>query len=290
MQGVGNCTLIASWYLSLGSTYMVMAVLMATVSKASLFAQSSFILVLLGYWLCLLAFMSFSFFFHTFFSKARTGGLFNVIIFTASFMLWSNVSGPGVSKLYRFLGLLHPGTACCFLIELLCKFEGAATGVTFGNLFVPVSGATYGGTLSMLVFDIVIYTILGYYLELVLPKEFGTRLSPCFMCNKAYWAECCGGSVAVGVENSLQPPVMPQSPVDSVHGVEPLGPSEVLLQAERKGIEISGLRKEFNTPDGQLVAVDRLSLSMVEGQIFALLGHNGAGKTTSKFASVGFES
>lgn len=280
MQGVGNCTLIASWYLSLGSTYVVLALFMALASKASLFAQSSFILVLLGYWLCLVAFMAFSFFFHTFFSKAKTGGLFNVIVFTASFMLWSNVSGPGVSKFYRFLGLLHPGTACCFLIELLCKFEGAATGVTFSNLFTPVSGATFGGTLSMLIFDIVIYTILGYYLELVLPKEFGTRLSPCFMCTKDYWIECCG-RVAVEPADDTQSPVMPQSPVDSDLGIEPLGPTEAQLLCEKKGINISGLRKEFRTPDGQLVAVDRLSLSMVEGQIFALLGHNGAGKTTT---------
>ena len=47
MQGVGNCTLIASWYLSLGATYFVMALLMAIASKAALFANSSFILVLL---------------------------------------------------------------------------------------------------------------------------------------------------------------------------------------------------------------------------------------------------
>ena len=33
MQGVGNCTLIASWYVSLGSTYFVMALLMAIASK-----------------------------------------------------------------------------------------------------------------------------------------------------------------------------------------------------------------------------------------------------------------
>lgn len=43
------------------------------------------------------------------------------------------------------------------------------------------------------------------------------------------------------------------------------------------GIEIKNLRKEF----GSLTAVDNLSLTINEGEIFAFLGVNGAGKTTT---------
>jgi ATP-binding cassette, subfamily A (ABC1), member 3 len=42
-------------------------------------------------------------------------------------------------------------------------------------------------------------------------------------------------------------------------------------------LKIRGLRKEF----GDLVAVKDISMTMYNGQIFALLGHNGAGKTTT---------
>jgi len=39
---------------------------------------------------------------------------------------------------------------------------------------------------------------------------------------------------------------------------------------------MDNLVKRFNTPDGVKVAVDHLSITMYEGEIFALLGHNGA--------------
>ncbi len=42
------------------------------------------------------------------------------------------------------------------------------------------------------------------------------------------------------------------------------------------------LRKEFGgSKDETIVAVNDLTVSMYQGQIFALLGHNGAGKTTT---------
>ena len=46
-------------------------------------------------------------------------------------------------------------------------------------------------------------------------------------------------------------------------------------------MEVKGLRKQFDTPDGVKRAVDGVNLSMFEGQITCLLGHNGAGKSTT---------
>ena len=45
-----------------------------------------------------------------------------------------------------------------------------------------------------------------------------------------------------------------------------------------RAMKVRNLRKVFD--DGKL-AVDNTSMTMYEGQIFALLGHNGAGKTTT---------
>ncbi|KAG0712030.1 ATP-binding cassette sub-family A member 1 [Chionoecetes opilio] len=54
-----------------------------------------------------------------------------------------------------------------------------------------------------------------------------------------------------------------------------------LKQSLRKGLSISGLRKIYHQGDGgSRLAVDGVTLDLYEGQVLALLGHNGAGKTT----------
>lgn len=50
------------------------------------------------------------------------------------------------------------------------------------------------------------------------------------------------------------------------------------LVEENKCIEVKNLTKVY--PNGKK-AVNGLSFNMYEGQIFALLGHNGAGKTST---------
>ena len=41
-----------------------------------------------------------------------------------------------------------------------------------------------------LVVDFIIFSLLGLYLEKILPKEFGERQQPWFICNPNYWS-CC---------------------------------------------------------------------------------------------------
>lgn len=64
---------------------------------------------------------------------------------------------------------------------------------------------------------------------------------------------------------------------DTVH---PLDVDPGLKQSFKKGLSIVGLRRIYENRGASKVAVDNLNLELYEGQIMALLGHNGAGKTT----------
>ena len=271
MQGVGNCTLVTSWFVTLGVQYFVMALLMTVASKISLFQQADIVLLMFGYWISLISFMAFAWAIHTIFNQASIGGLFTIIAFAGGYLLFRMLKSNSNSEIIRFIIQLHPASACCFLIQNLALLEGNGLGVTWASLLTPLNGGfTFGGSLVMLVFDTLLLTVLGWYLDLVLPKEFGTRLGPCFFCHTAYWCRVTA-DVPVRV-------VTPLAPGDA--SCEQASAAETKTELEGRCIAIRGFHRQFNSPDGDVAAVSDLNVTMYEGQIFCLLGHNGAGKTT----------
>jgi len=78
-------------------------------------------------------------------------------------------------------------------------------------------------------------------------------------------------------------------PLPSVDTWEPetepdFGPDYEAVPAsmrDKVGVAIRGLRKEFKRDGNHLVAVEGLDLNLYTGQIFVLLGHNGAGSATN---------
>jgi len=120
----------------------------------------------------------------------------------------------------------------------------------------------------------VLYSVLGLYLENVLPDAMGVRKSPYYFLRPSYWGF---GHVHVS---------------DAVHVVEPSEDEDVLeeesaVQARLDGpmdpgsaIEVRGLRATFKRRGKQFHAVKAPWFCMAKRQLFALLGPNGAGKTT----------
>lgn len=64
--------------------------------------------------------------------------------------------------------------------------------------------------------------------------------------------------------------------------LEPVAPELLALGAENRSVSVRSLRKVFQTTDNQdRVAVKGLTMDFYEGQCTVLLGHNGAGKSTT---------
>lgn len=134
------------------------------------------------------------------------------------------------------------------------------------------TGYTFASSLSMLLFDSILWGIASWYLNRVLVGDYGTSRKWYFPLQRQYW--CPSGVVLQ--EQQQQPSTTPGNadvPVESI--------SETMKKQQRSrknlSVHIHGLRKQF----GEKTAVDGLDLSMYSGQITALLGHNGAGKTTT---------
>ncbi len=62
----------------------------------------------------------------------------------------------------------------------------------------------------------------------------------------------------------------------------------MLILPPVEAIAISDLSVAFDTPQGSVRAVDALTLTVEQGQVFGFLGPNGAGKTTTMHVLLGF--
>ncbi|MET4706928.1 ATP-binding cassette domain-containing protein [Endozoicomonas lisbonensis] len=52
-------------------------------------------------------------------------------------------------------------------------------------------------------------------------------------------------------------------------------------------LTVNDLEVRFNTPDGEVVAVNRLNFSLQAGETLGLVGESGSGKTQTAFALMG---
>ena len=141
----------------------------------------------------------------------------------------------------------------------------------------------------MLFISSIIFTLLGCYLDRILPRTYGERLGCCFC-----FTMCCKRRVEQEDEFSEQEvqrrsTLSKKGASDQVNdpfelkyldkeNYEPVPPEVARLELDNQFLKIQDLTKVY--PNG-FQAVNGINLKMYNGQIFALLGHNGAGKSTT---------
>lgn len=168
--------------------------------------------------------------------------------------------------------------------NVITDFETGAISLSWSNLAeVSESNFNFLTVLLMLIVDFFVYFALYFYLNSVLPHEFGTQKHPCYpiMPLVRRWKPHIESS-----SSGVRAPLLGSSRTDSdasrPGALEEL-PSEALLAQDGEGRTVSfrNLCRQFSTPSGIKHAVTDLSLMLFEGQINVLLGPNGAGKSTT---------
>ncbi|CAD8087917.1 unnamed protein product [Paramecium sonneborni] len=139
------------------------------------------------------------------------------------------------------------------------------------NLFpTQIISDTYSAQIAglQLGVQLIIYFLMFLYCEQVVPNEYGIAKHPLFIFgvqqkNKVKVSQL-ENEAMIAINNS-------STPLSSAMYTEDI------KMNKQPSIIIQNLLKKF----GELNAVNNLSLSLYESQIFCLLGHNGAGKTTA---------
>eukprot|EP00980_Cylindrotheca_fusiformis_P001021 scaffold276_cov132-Cylindrotheca_fusiformis.AAC.16 len=207
------------------------------------------------------------------FSRAKLAGIIGPVALFATILprfiffgsnRYENTTG-------KMIASLCPATAFCFGADIIADYEYAEQGVQDWN-----SGEgeySFDTTLAFLLLDTALYIFLGWYLDQVVPRQYGVARPFYFLFMPSYWFGNCskkGGGKPESVADD-------RSAAESSPDVEQVQDVSLIPRVQIKNL----VKQYFKGKTAYPPAVDGLNLSMYESQISTLLGHNGSGKTTT---------
>ena len=297
IMGVSKNSIIGSWLLTYLAMTTASCCCIAVVSKMTFMSKSSLLLIFIIFELFAFSLICMALLISVFFSKSRIAAIVAplVMFITAVPKFFIPESFPLNAKI--FVSFLSP-CAFSYSTELLTGYESIGRGSNFTHL--TQDEYSYLLSIAMLILDSVVYLLLMWYLDQVLPSEFGVRKSVFFpfhstiallrrkVCSRPSDKNTindCNSDGSVGCDIS-KPSSLPVT-VESFHS------SEMKSNQKTERIVISGLKKCFSKSASVPPAVDCIGsclprdsrgggrgLTFHEGEIQCVLGHNGAGKTT----------
>ena len=114
------------------------------------------------------------------------------------------VGDPTFSTSAKAAGAILSPTAFGLALDIMSSFENEGQGVSFKNGDTLQNNFTMNSCVGFLILDIIWMSILGWYVDAVLParfREFGVPRPLWFPFTPAYWREvtggCCGRSTVV---------------------------------------------------------------------------------------------
>ncbi|KAH9599654.1 ABC transporter-like [Trypanosoma melophagium] len=262
IMGLGKAPMYISWYLVYATQYAVMCLIMVVLSCSTYLVRSDPYITFFFFYFYALCTISLSGLFATFFSKARLASLMTPLIyFVLAIPVFAITNGSG---LLITIFSIFPPTAFAVITIALTQHE--VRGGFKSQFNSQLDNPTVQTALLMLVADFFLCTILMLYFDEVLPKDWGTPKHPLFfIIDPIRWL------VGKGKKHEECGP----------DGRAEDGVFEESDDEQENAVQLCGLRKEFKRGGKKFVAVDNLYWNIKTSEISVLLGHNGAGKSTT---------
>ena len=258
------------------------AVVFSIIIKAGVLKQVNFLLIFFTYFMFIFAFMTIASVISSFFIHAKKAIITGLIVFFILFMFWILRDSIAPTSTSGTTGLaISPIGGLAQLIKVFLVFENSQTPCHFPEMRYEVSYFTGSTYFIILLIEIIILFWLGIYFFYVIPLEIGIAKHPLFIFGYP-WKQKSVEPFSELDEQERASLKSEEFPRENFEGVE-----EELRQLSRnkQTISIQNITKIYSN---KKVAVSNLSLEMYKDQIFALLGHNGAGKSTTISMISGF--
>ncbi|XP_078615923.1 cholesterol transporter ABCA5-like isoform X2 [Branchiostoma floridae x Branchiostoma japonicum] len=279
IMGLNGMAFWVSWLVVYMIAITVVSVVSVGVSfAAKLFTRGSYLIFLIMFVLYGLTMVNIAFMLTPLFNKAKVAGAAASMttLFISLLVLPLSIAPDSIPAYVQWILCIFSPVALATGINQAVTLE-TTVGTQFDNITTLPSNFPVLYPIIMLVVDTVLYLLLAFYLDNVIPGEYGQQQPWYFCLMPSFWAS---GEAGQGAGVSGEGEQQGQTAEDGNGDVERVPPH---LQ-EKRAIRIEKLQKVFKKKTGEVdedvVAVNGISFDIYEDQITALLGHNGAGKTT----------
>ncbi|XP_027350044.1 ABC transporter A family member 1 [Abrus precatorius] len=293
MMGLKDGIFHLSWFITYALQFAISAGILTACTMNNLFKYSDKTLVFAYFFVFGLSAIMLSFFISTFFKRAKTAVAVGTLSFLGAFFPYYTVNDEGVSMILKVVASLLSPTAFALGSVNFADYERAHVGLRWSNIWLASSGVNFLSCLIMMIFDTLLYCAIGLYFDKVLPREYGHRYPWSFIFQKDFWrnkkiVKNCSFShkVKISCKNSESEGNLSRE-YASKPAIEAISLDMKQQELDGRCIQIRNLHKVYATKKGDCCAVNSLRLTLYENQILALLGHNGAGKSTTISMLVG---
>ncbi|VDK25706.1 unnamed protein product [Taenia asiatica] len=274
VMGMGNAVHWLNWF-TVGFIMMTAANIIVTVllKCGRVFPRTEVFLLFCCSTAYILAILPQAFMISVFFNNANFGAVFSGIFYFIMFVFYYLIIIYDLDFAPLLILTFSPQCAVAMTFSRLMNLEVQGFGGQWSNLWtndIFNESIPLGLCLLMLLVDGLLAWICVWYLENVVPTNYGLTRKWYFLFTRSYWAEVFCGRL---------------SPSRVVEEVEPANadldmtfhePPDACLNV---GVSVRGLTKCFGRK--KFVAVNNMWVDFYENQITSFLGHNGAGKTTT---------
>jgi ATP-binding cassette subfamily A (ABC1) protein 3 len=187
MMGLEDSSYFISWLIFYLVILTVTCIIATVILSINVFLQSNKFLVFIFAFLFGFSMYGVSIVIVALFPKKRSSATVAAIFFFLSYFLTFAVNSPATSRGTKVAFSLLPNIAMSYTMSTLYHFEMQGAGLTMSSINSLYANFTFADGLLMIILDCFLYTLLGLYLDQVVPSEFGVQLRWNFFCKKTYW-------------------------------------------------------------------------------------------------------
>ena len=188
MMGLKDFPYWLSWFVYYFTIMTLISLVSLLIVAGSVFEYSNKGYVFLFFWLYGASLFGFSVFVSSLFFRARVASISGTLLYFISSFADAAVADTSVSEGAKTAASLLPTVSIYRGCNNLGKYEASGIGVTSENASDLYENYRFSTTMWTLTVSFIILTLLGLYLDNVLPSAYGVRKPWYFLFTKSYWA------------------------------------------------------------------------------------------------------